>query len=245
MEALLVESLQRQDVGYELKLIDNSSGRYRSAASAFNEVDLTEVRGEHLMFAHQDIRLPSNDWLRSAEILLGTLSQAGIAGVAGKAGKEGVLSNMIHGEPTVPAGRFRLEKTVAVQTVDESLFFIPKVVFESHKFDGRVCDGWHLYAAEYSLSIKKEGREVYVLPLDVIHRSPGHSMSSDYYVTLRKLIEKHGHDFPRIYTTTGDWNNRYPLWVQRLIWRTKLAYWTLLGIVRKPRQRVMKTISIC
>lgn len=41
------------------------------------------------------------------------------------------------------------------------------------QFDEAVCDGWHLYAVDYCLSVAELGFGIYAIPKSVHHLSKG------------------------------------------------------------------------
>jgi hypothetical protein len=92
-----------------------------------------------------------------------------------------------------------ISEMTKVQTVDELLLIIPANVLEFAKFDETVCNDWHLYGVDLSLTVAEKGYDVCVLPLPVFHKSIGKRTDS-YLFTLRKLIEKHKGE--RIMNTT-------------------------------------------
>ncbi len=211
LEEHLKKSLDSQNAEYQLILLDNTRGRYKSAAKALNQGG-RQARGDYLMFAHQDIRLSHSDWLIQAEEKLTSLPRLGIAGVAGKRmGGGEVVGRVFHGIPPKPVYEGEIDAYVPVQTVDECLFFISRMVWEKMKFDERVLRDWHLYAVDYSLSAGSLGYQAYVLDLPVYHLSVGESFSPQYYSVLKKLQKKHRRHFRVIHTTMGDWPTSYPL----------------------------------
>ncbi len=211
LEEYLKKSLDSQNVDYQLILVDNTQRRFKSAAKALNHGG-GKARGDFLMFVHQDISLSSPDWLAKAEEKLSLLPRLGIAGVAGKrAGGGKVLGRVLHGEPPRPVSEEKTDAFVTVQTVDECLFFIPRVVWEKLQFDDGVLRDWHLYAVDYSLSVQRLGYQAYVLDLPVYHLSVGESFSPRYYSVLERLQKKHRHHHRAIHTTMGDWPTSYPL----------------------------------
>jgi len=216
----LVASLGKQSAEHEFIQVDNRDGKHRSAASAMNAAG-KKGKGKYLMFVHQDIVLGADDFLWMAERFLDSLPNVGIAGVAGRLDARGVLTNITHGDPPTHAGHIRIEKPEIVQTVDECLFFVPRIVFEEMQFDDRTCDDWHLYAVDYALSVKRLGLEVYVLPLVGHHRSGGASMSRMYHRTLAKVARKHRKEFPWIHTSLGSWRTGIPISLQLLSINTK------------------------
>lgn len=212
LNEFLIKSLKNQSAEYELILIDNTNGKFSSAAEALNEGG-SKAKGDYIMFVHQDVDLKSDTWLEDAERMVNSLDNMGIAGVAGRSKDVECAATNIHdGIPPGPAGT-EIEKSIEAQTLDECLLLIPMKVFNKFQFDGEVCDNWHLYAVDYSLSIKRSGYNVYVIPMFLYHRSKAYSFSHEYYVTLEKLLRKHS-DFKVILTTVGDWITFVPVDLQ-------------------------------
>jgi hypothetical protein len=206
LNSYLLRSLKDQTVNYELILEDNTKSRFSSAAQALNHGG-KKARSKYILFIHQDIDLSSTRWLEDAERWLEMIPDLGIAGVAGVSENlKGISTNLRQGNPPVAIGQFKVDTPLDVQTLDECLVIIPRSVFLGNKFDEDVCDGWHLYAVDYCLSIKSKGLRVLVLPLYVYHRSPGVSLSIDYFFNLGKIMMKHKSRYPFIYTTVGHWD---------------------------------------
>ncbi|NYB26378.1 MAG: family 2 glycosyl transferase [Methanobacteriaceae archaeon] len=229
LDNYLIKSLDNQNTNYELILVDNSDSKFKSAAEALNYGG-QKATGDYLMFVHQDIELLSENWLIDAEKHSNSLKNLGIAGIAGRAYNKGwSITNIKDGIPPRDVSpNHGLKYPTKVQTLDECLIIIPKEIFSKINFDEENCDSWHLYAVDYSLSIKKIGYDVYVLPLPAYHRSRGYSLSKGYYETLKKLLSKHGQDTSVILTTMGDWSINYPLIVQKYYFLFKNKIWTLL-----------------
>ncbi len=225
LENYLLKGMKEQAADHELILLDNTSRSFKSAAEALNKGG-RDAKGDYLMFVHQDVRLPPGDWLKAVESRLTLLPNLGIAGVAGSRGTNRyVVTNMKHGDPPRLAGNVQIDEPDKVQTLDECLILIPRSVFCELEFDEKTCDDWHLYAVDYSLSVRKLGYDVYVIPDFVYHRSSGYSLSWGYYRVLRKVIKKHQNAYPIIYTTSGNWATSYPIIVYVLIWlKYKLNY---------------------
>lgn len=222
LEHYLIKSLERQKSDYELILLDNTQGKYKSAAKALNYGG-KNAKGKYLMFIHQDYELDSNTWLEETEKILDALNGLGIAGTAGKYDRN-CISNITTGFPPVLAGPIQIKEPKKIQTLDECLIIIPKKIFENIPFDDATCDNWHLYATDYCLTVKKKGYDAYVIPMGGYHASPGYSFSEeDYYSTVQKLRKKHKMDYKWIYTTTGSWSTIYPLFLQ--IFYQKVYYW--------------------
>jgi hypothetical protein len=213
LDNYLLKSLKDQTKDYELILIDNTKNKFKSAAEALNYGG-NKAKEKYLMFVHQDINLCSNKFLEELQVMLNVIPDLGIAGVAGKLDKR-TITNIKQGSPPKNAG-YTLNSPLEVQTLDECLFIIPKNVFDKLKFDEEVCSGWHLYAVDYSLSVKMLNFKIFVLPLFLYHKSYGYSFSDDYYSILKKLLNKHKKNYKNIYTTMGDWNSSYPLFFQKI-----------------------------
>ena len=235
LEEFLVNSLKEQSGEYHLILVDNTQGRFSSAAQALN-YGATQVNTDYIMFAHQDIELSSATWLTEAENLIESLGALGVAGVAGMS--ETGRDNRERGRNIITHLENRrawewgnpITKPEIVQTVDGCLFITPKEVYGSIKFDEKVCDDWHLYEVDYCLNCKESGHEVYAIPLPVYHASmgPWHLPSKikifislgplpkTYYASLAKVVSKHRKNFSHIYTTCGDWSTSTPIIYQRI-----------------------------
>jgi len=224
----LLKSLKNQTADYEIITLDNTQGKYKSAAEALNYGG-RKAKGDYIMFVHQDIILDSDFWLEKVEKILDKLLNLGIAGVAGRSENvEGTITNIEHGIPKRTVGKIHIKKPIKVQTVDECLIIIPKSVFNKLQFDEKVCNDWHLYSVDYSLSIKKLGYNVYVIPTYVYHLSSGFkpigklkrilrgSLQRSYYLSLKKVLYKHKNYYEKIYTTCGIYKTTYPLCLQRV-----------------------------
>ena len=181
------------------------------------------------MLVHQDMELPSKTWLLDAENILNSLKDIGIAGVAGKSkDKKWTVTNIQDGIPPRPIAPETIDNPVKVQTLDECLVIIPQEIFKILKFDEDVCDDWHLYAVDYSLSVKNLGLDVYVIPMFAYHRSHGYSLSNEYYQTLKKLLKKHGKKHKSVLTTMGNWSENYPLILQKYFYSSRNRIWTFI-----------------
>ncbi len=223
LDDYLLNSLKYQTMDYELILIDNTTGKFKSAAEALNYGG-EKAKGTYLMFIHQDFEFELNG-LNELEKDLKFLLNLGVAGVAGKYDYY-LISKIKTGVPPVLPGHVPFEDPLKVQTLDECLIIIPQKVFQRIKFDETTCDNWHLYATDYCLSVKEAGLDAYVIPMGGYHVSPGYSFSGkEYYSTLEKLVKKHKASHKWIYTTTGSWSTVYPLFLQ--IFYQKMYYFLL------------------
>ena len=214
LQSYLLQGLKAQTSEYDLVLIDNTANRFKSAAEGLNCGGLI-AKGEYIMFVHQDVVLKSTGSLRLIETTLERLPNLGIAGAAGCIeGSEGVLSNLMHGTPPTPAGNIPVTVPTIVQTLDECLIIVPKETFSKLQFDEQTCGGWHLYAVDYSLSVRTLGLDAYVLPIAAYHRSFPGRVQRDYLKILKRVLRKHRHQQRRIFTTCGTWDTRSPLFLR-------------------------------
>jgi GT2 family glycosyltransferase len=214
LEKYLLKSLKNQSIDYELILLDNTYGKFSSAAEALNYGGC-KANGQYLMFIHQDFQLSSKTWLEELKNYLDNLKDFGAAGIAGKHDKN-LVSNIKNGIPPILAG-YQITEPEEVMTVDECLVLTTNRLFEKINFDEVICDNWHLYGADYCLSVKKAGFKVYVLPMDGYHVSKGDSFTEEtYYPILKKILKKYKNDYKWIYATTGNWSTVYPLSMQIL-----------------------------
>ena len=224
LEQYLLKSLDRQKAEHERILLDNTAHKFKSAAQVLNKGGRS-AKGKYVMFAHQDVSLPTPDWLARAEVILDRLPDLGIAGVAGKAEKgHRVMTNIEHGEPPRPAGQIPINEPARVQTMDECIAFVPKTVFDKLQFDEAVCDDWHLYVVDYCLSVPELGLSPYVIPMKAYHRSIGDPVPAGYFRSLEKLVKKHRKRYKVIMTGYRDWDTSYPVLLQRSkVWRNMVG----------------------
>ena len=221
----LLKSLQAQTARFELIALDNSGGRYSSAAQALNQ-GARQIKGDctYIMFAHQDIQFSEPSWLEDVERMLDALPEPGVAGVAGNSRESNKLfSNITHGTPPRDAGG-KIEKPTSAMTVDECCAIVPRAVFQEHQFDEEVCNDWHLYMVEYCLRLKTLGLGVCVLPVEMHHVSLG-SLNMAYFKALKKVLRVHGDRYGTIYTACGPWDAHRSVYLQGFVWIAKLKFY--------------------
>ena len=241
LNRILLPSLKEQTVKYQLILMRNVDGRFKSAASALN-YGAQMATGKYIMFVHQDIELGSKTWLADVERTLDTIPDLGIAGVLGVVleGKSyldrsrGLICNCgkDFGNP--------ITKPERVQTLDEVVAVIPRTVFQVLQFDARNFDGWHLYVADYCLSTDHGS---YVVPNYVYHRSLT-TNSKDIWKYRRRLLLKHRR---KIVTTGGriTWANTVTSPFYRLLWSTyKSIFPVWPDIVRRETRGYVSALDL-
>lgn len=204
LNEILIESLKNQTAKFELIIINNIKGKFKSAAKALN-YGAKKAKGRYLMFVHSNVELDSNTWLENFEKTLDKIPNLGIAGVVGmnEKGKNfiersrGYISDCgkIWGRP--------FEKPEVVQTLDELLLVIPKSVFEKLQFDEKTFDHWYCYGADYCLSLRQLGLKAYVIPAFVYYRSLRVNKEKllEYQ---KKLYYKHRKNYKYIFITAGE-----------------------------------------
>jgi glycosyltransferase involved in cell wall biosynthesis len=213
---MLMKSILNQSMEIELIGIDNSSNKYKSAASALN-YGASISKGEYLIFAHQDIEFTDKNLIKSIVSYLNENNQS-IVGVAGAKESRGGYTNITHGELKTFAGKNQISEPTSVQTIDECLMAIKKNIFVNLLFDDTVCDDWHLYGVDLCLSAIEKKCSVVVLPVNLYHLSTG-IISRNYYKTLWKLVKKHRKSFKSI-STTNTFIKTYRFYV--LLYKIKL-----------------------
>ncbi|MFX1392111.1 MAG: glycosyltransferase family 2 protein [Promethearchaeota archaeon] len=198
LEINLLNSLKRQDVNYQLILVDNRRNKFKTLTQALNYGG-KQANGDYLLFIHQDVKLHGKSWLRKAENILKSLKNIGIAGVAGIDKDNNPVGFIID------RGRYwgsKIKKSIPIFVLDEVLFIIPKKIFELFNFDEDLK--WHSYSAEYCLRVQSNNLKAYVIPLSISHNSitlpilkAGNLKTDDLL-----LWKKHHKKFPIIFKTT-------------------------------------------
>jgi len=204
LDEVLLKSLKNQTAKFELITLDNTEGKFRSAAEALNYGG-KRATGRYIMFIHQDVELDSASWLERVEKILDGLPSLGIAGVAGmgemggshEERKRGCISDCgeVWGNP--------IQRPEEVQTLDECLLIVPNSIFSKMQFDEKTFDHWHCYAVDYCLSVKQMGLITYVIPAFVYHRSLRRNVEN-LLRYQKRLYKKHRKNYKEIYTTCGD-----------------------------------------
>ncbi|MGO4961205.1 glycosyltransferase [Jeotgalibaca porci] len=199
LDNMLLKGLEKQSVDFEPVFVDNTNGKFTSAAAALN-YGFEQSSGDYLVFIHQDVMIDDSELLRKITGYLDTIKGEVIVGAAGIKEKNGVYSNITHGNEKKVVGKYRLTEPQKVQTLDEVLIAIKRDIFSKLLFDAAVCDNWHLYGVELCLNGARHGIESYVIPLTFHHYSKG-TVDYNYMQSLGKVIKKH-RDFYSDFITT-------------------------------------------
>lgn len=256
LNRFLIKGLEIQSVRYELILMDNTEGKYKSAAEALN-AGARQAREKYIMFVHQDVDLSQADWLEKAEQLLDELPHLGIAGVAGISPVGHNLRdrgrNIIRHTEDKRIWELAnaIEKPEVIQTLDCCLLIVPRTVFDQLQFDEVTCNNWHLYGEDYCLSCTYVGLKAYVIPMNIYHYSGGNffttnrlkmmlrlgPLTGEFYEALKPFTRKHKKAYRYIYTCNGEWNTFQPILWQRAVIMFKAAI--SLGI-RSIKELIVK-----
>ncbi|MBK5263205.1 MAG: hypothetical protein JJE17_11665 [Peptostreptococcaceae bacterium] len=235
LDSCLLSTLKGQSYPHEVILMDNSDGKYPSAAVALNQ-GAKKALGDILIFCHQDMKLESFDTLGQVAIYFERLGDNIIVGPAGKAREypDSTITNMKHGVvKSYFAGRYSYKDYHESDTLDECLFAVKKKVYEKIQLDESVCNGWHLYAVDYCLTLHSALQtDVFIIDIPAYHYSDASSMNQTYYSTLVKVCKKHKRQYETIYTTMGNLKTEdafVSLYIQKIKSIIKKLYFSLTG----------------
>ena len=189
--------------------IDNRGNKgFKSCAAAYNSV-IDRVKTKYVMYSHQDILLHDPEVLTKFVSYLERIGQDDILGAAGvKFDSSGGISNVSHinnrtGEIVHGTAKFPEGGMIECGTVDECVFGGHTEHFRQYPFDEKVCNNWHLYAAESCLRTKAFcGGKVWCCDMPVFHLSSG-TVSPTFFYGFYKMCRKYADYFPFIRTTCG------------------------------------------
>jgi GT2 family glycosyltransferase len=203
LNEILLQSLKNQTSKFEIIPVDNTKGRFKSAAEALNYGG-KRANGRYIMFVHQDVDLVSPTWLENVEKILEPIHDLGIAGIVGMSEKGWHFKKRWRGYIEDNVNIYSRNKTLQnpeeVQTLDGLLLIIPKLMFDKMQFDEKTFDGWHCYDADYCLRVRQFGLKAYAIPFFVRHGSFGGNIK-DIFEYQRRLYYKHKKNHRHIYTT--------------------------------------------
>ena len=158
LHSQLEASLNLQDLEFERVFLDNSGGRFSSAAAALNH-GAAAASGDILIFSHQDIYLKTATALGELADAIAGCETGTIVGTAGvKEPSKRYYFNLTQGDVFDPTLQSICESRLyPVSCVDEGLFGMTRATWERHPFDEVLCDNWHLYAVESCLWAREQG----------------------------------------------------------------------------------------
>ena len=196
----LLSSISLSNSEIEIIGINNCKNKFSSAANALN-VGAKQATGDIYIFAHQDVSIKEKDGLLKFSKTIQELPTGTIVGGAGAKEKVKVnIGNYTSGNEFNPEIIYNINELEEVSCIDEALFGMKKETFESHSFDERLCDNWHLYAVEMCLYQRKHRNKIYVYPIQFHHYSYG-KINKKYVLGLIKLSNNYRPYFKYIWTT--------------------------------------------
>lgn len=214
----LVASIHKQNDTIELIGVDNTKHQYSSAAKALN-AGAKQAQHDLFVFIHQDVFIEDPDFF---SMLLQYHRQFPhhIVGVAGVNEKGEVLTNITQGNSYELAGLSTVKEPIKAETLDEVMIAIPKELFVQNPFDEKTCNHWHLYGVDLCLSLHLRGYDSLIVPLHLHHLSSG-KLSTDYALTLYRVVRKYRKQYSRIQTTCSNTKTsflRSSQYILGLIW---------------------------
>ena len=209
-------------LSYEVIALDNTRGRFKSAAEAYNYALDNLCGAKCVVFCHQDIIFKEHSLQDIYDIC--SVNDRTLIGAAG------VMNNRHNGwnaGATISAmseGKDGIKKydslskgtTREVFTLDECLIAAHRELFDEVRFDPVVCDGWHLYAVDLCLQCHLKGIRVLVYDANIIHLSGG-NLNKSFYACESKLARKYRRDYKEICYTCG-WTYTNPILLVLLRW---------------------------
>ncbi|MBN2286923.1 MAG: hypothetical protein JXQ26_09745 [Tissierellales bacterium] len=157
-------------------MAENTNNEFPSIRIWLNEVFNDLKSNTHLdefdfiVFSHQDVFIPKTFFESFEKLYLRNddNEDIGLIGFAGITSNGETFSLMKDSDLFIFNGDFH---PVEVDAVDEFLFIIPSKILK--KIDIKLIDikGWHAYAAELSIILRKKNFKTYVFPIYVEHNS--------------------------------------------------------------------------
>lgn len=201
LEKQLLKSLNQQNCEFELILIDNTKNAYTSAAEALNE-GVKQSKGDILIFSHQDITLKEKNGIFDFANAIDRTIDGDIVGSQGvRETSKTYYENLTCGAEYDFRKVYKYPcELMEMSCVDEGFFGMRRGTWELHSFNEILCDGWHLYCVEQCLYSRKNGKKVYVYPIQIHHYSRG-TITKQYMDGLRRLCRHYRQDFKFVWTT--------------------------------------------
>lgn len=201
--SFLVSSCELQKSEYQLIGIDNTFGKFKSAAGAYNSV-LKDIMGDTVVFCHQDIAFSDEMFLHNIENEL-TKHPDTVVGLAGITDGGIVRSNLRYRKTNKFITDSQLTECEPVEAVDECFFGMKKETLNRlEKFNENLVPGWHLYAAEMCLRWKLAKGEVYALPEKAYHKEcsgTGLEVDKNFIDTIEQLAKTYRKQTKKIYSS--------------------------------------------
>lgn len=210
---MLLEALKRSIAGtigttYELIVLDNADGRFRSLAVAYNE-GFRRTRAPIVCFVHEDVAFRSDGWGMRLKEHLERDPSIGLIGVIGskiKAYQPTSHTNRIErerfkcGSVNAPWAELQLPRGAAAAEeavcVDGLFLAAPRRILERIRFDEELIRGFHGYDLDISLQVHFGGaRVIAARDIAMDHFSKG-NRTREWYETNRAISRKWGRRLP-------------------------------------------------
>jgi hypothetical protein len=223
--------------------VDNRTDAYATAGAALN-CGARHARYPVVLFVHQDVYLHSIDRILAAAALLNDQTNWGMLGALGMT------------SVGTPVGRIRdrvqllgesARDPVIVDSLDEVLFLTRRELVLEHRLSEDPLLGWHAYAVEYGIRMRKLGLAVGAIDLAITHNSITINLAR-LDVAHRRVAEMHPDALP-VRTTCGtlggDRRTRMRKWpiIGRHGWRYQWLQESLLALRARRRLHVPAVIG--
>lgn len=196
----------QKDIIFEIKAIDNTLGKYKSAAVALN-CAIMSARYDYIVCVHQDFCFSNDDALNEIYTFLKEHDNNCIIGNAGAIlnSSSDALHKLIGRDRKIVSyldgnKKLRSKQAEEVDSIDECFFAFRKILWDDHHFDESSCFSWDLYSVEMCLYSKIQGGSLFILPIEGKHLSYGH-LTTNYYLSLYKVSKKYKNKIKYIATT--------------------------------------------
>lgn len=221
----LQKTISEQDLDCEIIGIDNSNNCFTSAAAALN-YGAKSAKGDILVFCHQDIVFKTENELSKFVRCIENLPVGSIVGGAASVElSKKNIGNYTSGEQYVPELANKYDKIVTVSAVDEAIFGMKLQTYNTHNFNEKMCDGWHLYAVEQCLYHRKQGNDIVLCPIEFHHFSGG-KINLQYMKNILRIADHYKKNFKYIWTTCYKIRSNY------LYTRSLYVLWVLNRLVK-------------
>ena len=222
MKASVIET--KNNLSVEFYGLDNTTNKYSSAASAYNEaINNLSSENDILVFCHQDLIFKANTLEKIYNLCINDNNS--VYGAAG--------ATECQKEYHKPRKRVRVVTTInnlnymekdeiiEVFTIDELLIAGSAKIFKKIMFDEKTCDNWHLYTADFCLQCHLYGYKVKVIGCDLIHLSDG-NINEAFRRAEKRLARKYNGIYPMInYTCGSAYTNPMLFYMYRMYRRIK------------------------
>ncbi len=194
---------------------------YPTAGAAYNAALDAAADATYVLFAHQDVYLPTGslarlvNQLKQLDAIAPNWAVAGVIG--GDAARNLVGETWCSGHNRILGARSA--NPIQVETLDEMLLIVRTA--SGLRFDPEL-PSFHLYGADIILTAQKAGMSAWVIDLPVVHHSrPVISLSGAYLVAYRYMQRKWRAELPVFNLVCPLEPNMLRYWITQLRLRRK------------------------